>query len=296
MILADIGSREDSSRIQASMTKRQIVLVCAVAGLTMVEGFLTINAIAEGFYNCNPDPNHSETCFGQVIANFAVLIGPWLVATYLLARREAISLFACLLLGWMWALGLFGAVLLDETFRPSPPLDEVGAANISFGYVGAFLVFGFIAMLVIGLLTAVVGSAMQAVIRGRRRRRPTSVSERAHGIATKGRWLVVGTMIVTTLATAGVVAYSHRLEIARAINERIVAVLVFDVDIPAGTDLDQVIKNDQLELVQVPANVIVDGTVTSVDQLSHTRTRVAILAGEPILAEWLRNEAERDSS
>jgi Flp pilus assembly protein CpaB len=94
-----------------------------------------------------------------------------------------------------------------------------------------------------------------------------------------------------------VAAYSRRVEIARAINERIVAVLVFDVDIPAGTDLDQVIKNDQLELVRVPADVIVDGTVTSVDQLSHRRTRVAILAGEPILAGGSRtglSEIARD--
>jgi hypothetical protein len=254
----------------------------------MVEAFLTINAIAEGIYNCNPDPYHSETCLGQVIANFAVLIGPWLVATYLLARREAIVLFACLLLGWMWGLGLFGSVLLDEAIRPWPRGGEVGAANTFLGYVGAFLV--------IGLLTAVVGSAMQAVIRGRRRRRPTSVSEGAHGIATKGRWLVVGTLIVTTMATAGVVAYSRRVEIARAINERNVAVVVFDVDIPAGTDLDQVIRNEQLEIVQVPAYVIVGGTVTSVDQLSHKRTRVAILAGEPILAGWLKSGAEQDSS
>jgi Flp pilus assembly protein CpaB len=86
------------------------------------------------------------------------------------------------------------------------------------------------------------------------------------------------------------------VEIARAINERIVAVVVFDVDIPAGTDLDQVIRNDQLEIVQVRSDVVVDGTVTSVDQLEHRRTRVAILAGEPILAGWLKNEAERDSS
>ena len=277
------------------MTKRWIALVCAISGLTMVEAFLVINAIAEGFYNCNPDPYHSETCSGQVIANFAVLIGPWLVATYLLARREAIVLFACLLMGWMWGLGLLGAVLLDEAVRPSPELDELGAHTF-FDYVAGFLVFGLIAMLVIGLLTAVVGSAMQAVIRGRRRRRPTSVSEGAHGIATKGKWLVVGTLILTTLATAGVVAHSRRLEIARAINERIVAVVVFDVDIPAGTDLDQVIRNDQLEIVQVRSDVVVDGTVTSVDQLEHRRTRVAILAGEPILTGWLKNEAERDSS
>jgi hypothetical protein len=257
-----------------------------------VEGFLTINAIAEGFYNCNPDPYHSETCFGQVTANLAILIGPWLVATYLLARGEAIVLFACLLLGWMWGLGLFGAVLLDEAVRPSPQLDEVGA-NTFFGDLGAFLFLGIVAMLVIGLLTAVVGSAMQAVIRARRRRRPTSLSERAHGIVTKGRWLVVGTLILTTLATAGVVAYSRRVEIARAINERMVTSSCSTWISRPGRTWTR-IKNDQLELVRIPADVIVDGTLTSVDQLSHRRTRVAILAGEPILAGWLKNGAERD--
>jgi hypothetical protein len=38
------------------MTKRWIALVCAISGLTMAEGFLVINSIAEGIYNCNPDP------------------------------------------------------------------------------------------------------------------------------------------------------------------------------------------------------------------------------------------------
>jgi hypothetical protein len=103
------------------MTKRQIALVCAIAGLTMVEGFLTINAIAEGFYNCNPDPYHSETCLGQVTANFAVLIGPWLVATYLLARGEAIVLFACLLLGSWDGCGGLDYLALSSLMRLSAP-------------------------------------------------------------------------------------------------------------------------------------------------------------------------------
>jgi Flp pilus assembly protein CpaB len=64
------------------------------------------------------------------------------------------------------------------------------------------------------------------------------------------------------------------------------------VDIPAGTDLNQLIKDDQFKLIEVPLDVVDDGTVTSVDQLSHRRTRVAIQAGEPILAGWLKNEAE----
>jgi hypothetical protein len=58
------------------MTERWIALVCAIAGLTMAEGFLVINSIAEGIYNCNPDPYYPEMCSGQAMASFAILICP----------------------------------------------------------------------------------------------------------------------------------------------------------------------------------------------------------------------------
>jgi Flp pilus assembly protein CpaB len=73
-------------------------------------------------------------------------------------------------------------------------------------------------------------------------------------------------------------------------------VVVSEVDIRAGTNLDQLIKDDQFKGILVQLDVVDDGTVTSIDQLSHVRTRVAIQAGEPILAGWLKNGAERDSS
>jgi hypothetical protein len=114
------------------------------------------------------------------------------------------------------------------------------------------------------------------------------------GIVTKGRGLVVFlALILTTLVTAGILLYS------RPVHEptgSTVTVLVSKVDIPARTDLDQLIKDDQFKLILVPLDVLDDGTVTSVDRLSHKRTKVAIQAGEPILAGRLKNEAERDSS
>jgi Flp pilus assembly protein CpaB len=100
-------------------------------------------------------------------------------------------------------------------------------------------------------------------------------------------------LILATLATAGVLLYS------RPVHEptgSMVTVLVSKVDIPARTDLDQLIKDYRFKLILVPLDVVDDGTVTSVNQLSHRRTRVAIQAGEPILAGRLKNEAERDSS
>jgi hypothetical protein len=71
----------------------------------MVGGFLVVNAIEERIYNCNRDPYFPEWCQAPGIAYFPILIGPWLVATYLLARREAIVLVACLFMGLMWWLG-----------------------------------------------------------------------------------------------------------------------------------------------------------------------------------------------
>jgi Flp pilus assembly protein CpaB len=68
------------------------------------------------------------------------------------------------------------------------------------------------------------------------------------------------------------------------------------VDIPAGTDLNELIKNDQLRLIEIPQNAVVDGAVTSVDVLKDRRNTVAILAGEQIVAGRLKIVAERHSS
>jgi pilus assembly protein CpaB len=48
--------------------------------------------------------------------------------------------------------------------------------------------------------------------------------------------------------------------------------------------MDQLIKDDQFRTIQVPASVVVDGAVTSVDQLAGKNNSVAILAGEQIPA------------
>jgi pilus assembly protein CpaB len=63
-----------------------------------------------------------------------------------------------------------------------------------------------------------------------------------------------------------------------------VPVVVTKVDIPARSDMDQLIKDDQFRIIQVPASVVVDGAVTSVDQLAGKNNSVAILAGEQIPA------------
>ena len=58
--------------------------------------------------------------------------------------------------------------------------------------------------------------------------------------------------------------------------------VVSKVDIPAGTDLNEVIKDDQYKIIQVPESVVVDDAVTSVDQLRDGHNIVAIFAREQI--------------
>jgi Flp pilus assembly protein CpaB len=99
----------------------------------------------------------------------------------------------------------------------------------------------------------------------------------------KGRGLVVFlALILATMATAGVFMYSRGVQEEAKTGGTMVQVVVSKVDLPARTGLDQLIKDDQFRIIQVPESVVVDGAVTSVDQLAGKSNSVAILAGEQI--------------
>ena len=99
----------------------------------------------------------------------------------------------------------------------------------------------------------------------------------------KGRGLVVFlALILATLATAGVFMYSRGVKEDVNTGGTMVQFVVSNVDLPARSDLDQLIKDDQFRTIQVPTNVLVSGAVTSVDQLVGKNNSVAILAGEQI--------------
>ncbi len=76
--------------------------------------------------------------------------------------------------------------------------------------------------------------------------------------------------------------YSRGVKEEAKTGGTMVPVVVTKVDVPARSDLDQLIKDDQFRIIQVPASVVVDGAVTSVDQLAGKNNSVAILAGEQI--------------
>lgn len=103
----------------------------------------------------------------------------------------------------------------------------------------------------------------------------------------RGLVVVLG-LILATLATVVVVGYPRGFDDDLDHGRPMVGVVVSKVDIPAGTDMDQLIKDDQFRFILVPQGVAVEGAVTSVDQLSDRHNSVKILAGEqiPVARIW----------
>jgi hypothetical protein len=59
------------------------------------------------------------------------------------------------------------------------------------------------------------------------------------------------------------------------------------------TDLNDSIKDDQFEIIQIPTNWAHEGAVISVDQLRDRYNSVPILAGRQIRVGWLRRSGHR---
>ena len=99
----------------------------------------------------------------------------------------------------------------------------------------------------------------------------------------KSRGLVVVlALVLATLATAGVFLYMQGVREDAKTGGDLVTVVVSKVDIPANTDLNQLITNDQFVAQEIPADAVVDGAVTDLSQLKGRKTSSFILAGEQI--------------
>ena len=268
------------------MTRRQIALVGYAVGLTFVGGSLVVDAIGRRFFDCDPDPYFPEYCTAQKWAYLGIIVACWLVATYLVAWRKAIGPFACVFIGLMLGFGILAWVVLSTFIIGSLPGDNsYGFWGVAFGGV----LTAVLTAVPIGLLTAAVGYPMQVFIVARRKRLGRPAAERparsTGRIVMSGRGLVVvSALILATAATAGVFMYARGVPDT---SESMVVVLVSEVDIPAQTNMNELIKDDQFRLILVPQGVVVEGAVTSIDQLSDTHNSVKILAGEQILVARL---------
>ena len=94
--------------------------------------------------------------------------------------------------------------------------------------------------------------------------------------------VVVLALILATLATVGVFLYSRGVKSDALEGGDVVQVVVSKVDIPANSDLNAFIEDEQFGLQELPADAVVADAITDISQLRGRRNSVFILAGEQI--------------
>ena len=100
--------------------------------------------------------------------------------------------------------------------------------------------------------------------------------------------VVVLALILATLATAGVFLYSKGVKENAVEGGDLRDVVVSTVDIPANSDLNQFLRDDQFKVIQVPEDTLIEDPVTQVSQLQNQRNSVYIFANEQIPVARIR--------
>jgi Flp pilus assembly protein CpaB len=95
-------------------------------------------------------------------------------------------------------------------------------------------------------------------------------------------------LILATLATAGVFLYSKGVKENAVEGGDLRDVVVSTVDIPANSDLNQFIRDDQFKIIQVPSDTLIDDPVTQISQLQNQRNSVYIFTNEQIPVARIR--------
>jgi Flp pilus assembly protein CpaB len=103
----------------------------------------------------------------------------------------------------------------------------------------------------------------------------------------RGATAAVITLLFAAAAAAGVFLFMKNVRQDAQKPQTTVDVLVSAQDIPAGTELDTLIAQNDFVTQTVPANLVIQGVITDVYQLQGQRTAYPILAGEQISAARL---------
>jgi Flp pilus assembly protein CpaB len=89
-------------------------------------------------------------------------------------------------------------------------------------------------------------------------------------------------LVLATLATAGVFLYSRGVKEDARQGGDLATIVVSTVDIPANTDLNNLIRDEMFTTTDVPRDALIDDPITQVSQLRNLRNSVYIFAGEQI--------------
>jgi Flp pilus assembly protein CpaB len=94
--------------------------------------------------------------------------------------------------------------------------------------------------------------------------------------------------LLAATATLAVFLYVRGIENDRQSSGDVVQVIVSDRDIPAGTDLDDLIEDGAFSEIEVTEDSLIEGAITNLSELQGQETSAPVLTGEQIAAARLR--------
>jgi Flp pilus assembly protein CpaB len=102
----------------------------------------------------------------------------------------------------------------------------------------------------------------------------------------RNRNLVVPLALVLALmSAAGVLLYTRNVRSEAGSGGPTTPVVVAAVDVPAGTQFDELIANGDLVTQQIPTDYVVPGAVADVEELAGTTAAQPLLEGEQVSAD-----------
>jgi Flp pilus assembly protein CpaB len=102
----------------------------------------------------------------------------------------------------------------------------------------------------------------------------------------RNRNLVVPLALVLALmSAAGVLLYTRNVRSEAGSGGPTTPVVVAAVDVPAGTQFDELIAKNELVIQQIPTDYVVPGAVADVEELAGTTAAQPLLEGEQVSAD-----------
>jgi pilus assembly protein CpaB len=108
----------------------------------------------------------------------------------------------------------------------------------------------------------------------------------------RSRGLVIAVAFLLAMSATFVVYLYMRGVEQRSSGGDMVAVVVSDEDIPAGTQLDELIAEEHFSTIRVPEDAVVRDAVLNVQSLQGRETSAPVLAGEQISTTRLRGSEQ----
>jgi hypothetical protein len=150
----------ETGRANSALGRSRVVAVSLVAGLGLAGIALLFDV--GGVFNCD---TRLQSCTASWAILWAVVLIPWLVATFFLAVRQSVTAFSCVVLAAALSAALSMWILASAELNLDH--DYVGNNDASEGKASALLLL-IAGVPIVAAATAIVGLVLQSLLMRRR--------------------------------------------------------------------------------------------------------------------------------